>query len=102
MTNIRGNISTYDQSASILEDLSSAVRFGAAYDAPLYAFLNRTPATDRSHKWIEDTPNTRSSTLDESTTLSDSDTTVTVTDGSLVPSPGRRTPRTPATPPSSS
>ena len=83
MANIRGNISTYDQSAPILEDLSSAVRFGAAYDAPLYAFLNRKPATDRSHKWIEDAPNTRSATLNEGTTLSDSDTTVTVTDGTL-------------------
>ena len=29
MSNVRGNISTYDQSTPILEDLSSAVRFGA-------------------------------------------------------------------------
>ena len=62
MSNIRGNMSTYDQSTPILEDLSGAVRFGAAYDAPLYAFLDRRPATDKVHKWIEDAPNTRSTT----------------------------------------
>ncbi len=35
----------------ILEDLASAIRFGAAYDAPLYAFLNRTVAEDSEHPW---------------------------------------------------
>ena len=83
MANIRGNMSTYDQSASILEDLSGAVRFGAAYDAPLYSFLNRKPAGDRDHKWIEDAPNTRSSTLNNGGTVTTSATTVVATDGSL-------------------
>ena len=82
MANIRGNISTYDQSAPILEDLSSAVRFGAAYDAPLYAFLNRKPASDRDHKWIEDAPNTRTSTINEGSTVTSNDTTIVVADGS--------------------
>lgn len=83
MSNIRGNISTYDQSASILEDLSGAVRFGAAYDAPLYAFLERKPATDKLHKWIEDNPNTRTTTANNGGEIGDSDTSITVTDGSL-------------------
>ena len=83
MANVRGNMSTYDQSAGVLEDLSSAVRFGAAYDAPLYSFLNRKPATDRDHKWIEDAPNTRSTTVNESGTVTNVATTIAVTDGSL-------------------
>ena len=83
MSNIRGNMSTYDQSAPILEDLSSAVRFGAAYDAPLYAFLDRTPATDKVHKWIEDAANTRSTTANNGGTITSAATSMTVTDGSL-------------------
>ncbi len=83
MSNIRGNMSTYDQSAGVLEDLSSAVRFGAAYDAPLYSYLNRKRATDRDHKWIEDAPNTRSTTIDEGDTVASDATEITVTDGSL-------------------
>ncbi len=81
MSNIRGNISTYDQSATILEDLSSAVRFGAAYDAPLFSYLDRKPATDKDHKWIEDAPNTRSSTT--SAAASAGATTLAVAAGSL-------------------
>ena len=83
MANVRGNMSTYDQSAGILEDLSSAVRFGAAYDAPLYAFLNRKPATDRDHKWIEDAPNTRSTTVNEGQIVTAVATEIEVTDGGL-------------------
>ena len=83
MSSIRGNISTYDQSTPILEDLSSAVRFGAAYDAPLYAFLDRRPATDKEHAWVEDAPNARATTMNNTTTMSAGATTVTVTDGSL-------------------
>ena len=83
MANIRGNISTYDQSTPILEDLSSAVRFGAAYDAPLYAFLDRRPATDKDHKWIEDNPNTRSTTANNGGTVTSGATSMVVTDGSL-------------------
>ena len=83
MSNIRGNMSTYDQSAPILEDLSSAVRFGAWYDAPLYAFLDRKPATDKDHKWIEDLPNARSTTANQGGTITSAETEVTVTDGSL-------------------
>ncbi|HUW56078.1 MAG TPA: DUF5309 family protein [Planctomycetota bacterium] len=83
MANIRGNISTYDQSTPILEDLSSAVRFGAAYDAPLYAFLDRKPATDKDHKWIEDKANTRSTTANNGGTVTSAATSMTVSDGSL-------------------
>jgi hypothetical protein len=83
MTNIRGNISTYDQSKSILEDLSSAVRFGAAYDAPLYAFLDRKPATDKTHKWVEDRPNTRLTTLNNTGSVTTAATTMVASDGTL-------------------
>ena len=83
MSNIRGNMSTYDQSTPILEDLSGAVRFGAAYDAPLYAFLDRRPATDKVHKWIEDAPNTRSTTMNNGGAMTTGATSMVVTDGSL-------------------
>jgi hypothetical protein len=83
MSNVRGNISTYDQSTPILEDLSSAVRFGAAYDAPLYSFLERKPATDKDHKWIEDSPNVRATTMNNGGTMSAGATSMTVTSGSL-------------------
>jgi len=83
MSNIRGNISTYDQSAPILEDLSSAVRFGAAYDAPLYAFLERRPAADKDHQWIEDAPNARTTTMNNGGNMTAGATTVTVTSGGL-------------------
>jgi hypothetical protein len=81
MSNIRGNISTYDQPAPIIEDLSSVVRFGAAYHAPLYSFLERTPATDKTHKWIEDAPNVRTSTTGAA--ASAGATTLSVADGGL-------------------
>lgn len=83
MSTIRGNISTYDQSAPILEDLSSAVRFGAAYEAPLYSFLDRKPATDKTHAWIEDAPNARATTLNNGGAMGSGDTTVTVTAGGI-------------------
>ena len=83
MSTIRGTITTYDQSAPILEDLSNAVRFGAAYTAPLYAFLDRTPATDKTHAWIEDAPNARTGALNNGAAMDADDTTVTMATGGI-------------------
>jgi len=82
MAGLKGNMhtrSTGGQYVDIIEDLSSAVRWGGVYDLPFYAALDRVPAVDTTHKWITDAPHTLTGLMGTLLAGSAGATTLTVT-----------------------
>lgn len=87
MANIVGTRLTLSDTVGLAVDMSPVIQLIDPFDVGLLNYIGMSslskPATATKHEWMEDTLQPLSSTINEGGTYSNSDTTLTVADGTI-------------------